>query len=662
MNKIKIYDVLLPLPFNQTFQYAYSGDENLVYGDFVSVPFKNKIITGCIWKIKSDLKKKIPIKKIRHIEKKLNFLPLSKENREFINWVSNYTMNKLGQILKLTLSSKKIFEKDGKKNFLEKLQVHKKKSILTLEQENAKNFIFKKINESKFSIIAIDGIAGSGKTEVYFETIYKVLKKEKQVLVLLPEISMTTQWFDRFNKRFKFKPLVWHSNIKIKDKIQIWKSVINGNNNVIVGARSALFLPFSNLGLIILDEEHDQSFKQEEGVIYNARDMAIVRAKKINIPIILCSATLSIETKHNINEKKYDVVYLKKRYGKASLPEIKIIDLIKNPPEKNSWLSEEVHKEIQNTLKKDNQILLFLNRKGFAPYVFCNTCGKKFNCPNCDVGLVYHKNINSLLCHHCGFKSVMPKKKEGCEKECNFYLYGPGVERINEEIKEKYKNYRVEILTSDVMSNQEKGKKIIKEFESQKIKIIIGTQILAKGHHFPKLTLVVVVDSDIGFFGGDLRAAEKTFQLLMQVAGRAGRTDVIGKVLIQSTMPNNAIFRNLINFNVEKFFLEELNVRKSANLPPFKKLCSIMLTSKNEKNLKNFCNILRSKINTSNDFEVLGPAPPYISYLRNKFRQRFIVRCSKNKNIQSFVRNWIGSIKTPFNIKTYIDIDPYNFS
>ena len=220
MNKIKIYDVLLPLPFNQTFQYAYSGDENLVYGDFVSVPFKNKIITGCIWKIKSDLKKKIPIKKIRHIEKKLNFLPLSKENREFINWVSNYTMNKLGQILKLTLSSKKIFEKDGKKNFLEKLQVHKKKSILTLEQENAKNFIFKKINESKFSIIAIDGIAGSGKTEVYFETIYKVLKKEKQVLVLLPEISMTTQWFDRFNKRFKFKPLVWHSNIKIKDKIQ----------------------------------------------------------------------------------------------------------------------------------------------------------------------------------------------------------------------------------------------------------------------------------------------------------------------------------------------------------------------------------------------------------------------------------------------------------
>jgi len=261
--------------------------------------------------------------------------------------------------------------------------------------------------------------------------------------------------------------------------------------------------------------------------------------------------------------------------------------------------------------------------------------------------------VSNLLCQ---------KKKKGCEKECNFYLYGPGVERINEEIKEKYKNYRVEILTSDVMSNQEKGKKIIKEFESQKIKIIIGTQILAKGHHFPKLTLVVVVDSDIGFFGGDLRAAEKTFQLLMQVAGRAGRTDVIGKVLIQSTMPNNAIFRNLINFNVEEFFLEELNVRKSANLPPFKKLCSIMLTSKNEKNLKNFCNILRSKINTSNDFEVLGPAPPYISYLRNKFRQRFIVRCSKNKNIQSFVRNWIGSIKTPFNIKTYIDIDPYNFS
>ena len=662
MKKILIYDVLLPLPFEQTFQYAYSGIDRIAYGDFVSIPFKNKIISGCIWENKSSLKKKIPIKKIKYIKRKLNFPPLSKENREFINWVSNYTMNKQGQILKLTLGSKKILEKDDKKHPLEKLKIQKKGPKLTSEQETAKNFIFKEINKSKFSTIVIDGVAGSGKTEVYFEAICRVLEKKKQVLVLLPEISMATQWFDRFSKRFKTKPLVWHSNIKIKDKIQIWKSVINGDPNVVVGARSALFLPFTDLGLVILDEEHDQSFKQEEGIIYNARDMAVVRAKKSNIPIILSSATLSIETKQNINEKKYHVVHLQKSYGDAGLPKVKIIDLIKNPPEKKFWLSDEVHKELRNTLQKGNQALFFLNRRGFAPYVFCNTCGNKFNCSNCDVGLVFHKSLNSLVCHHCGFKTVMPKKKAGCEKECNFYLYGPGVERISEEIKEKYKNYRVEILTSDVMSKREKGQKIIKEFECQKINIIVGTQILSKGHHFPKLTLVVVVDSDIGFFGGDLRAAEKTFQLLMQVAGRSGRSNVMGKVLIQSTMPDNAIFKNLINFNLKEFFLEELNIRKKANLPPFKKLCSIMITGKNEKKLKDFCTILKSKLKLSNDFEVLGPAPPYISFLRNRFRQRFIVRCSKNKNIQAFVKNWITPIKVPFDIKTFIDIDPYNFS
>ena len=662
MNKIRTFDVLLPLPFNQTFQYAYFGNDNLVYGDFVNVPFKNKIIVGCVWDTKLSLKKEIPITKIKYIEKKLNFPPLSKENREFINWVSDYTMNKLGQILKLSLSSVHIFKKDTKVNCLKEFKINKSGPELTIEQKKATDFIAKKIKQHKFSTTVIDGVAGSGKTEVYFEAICKTLEKKKQVLVLLPEISLTTQWFDRFRKRFKIEPLVWHSNVKLKYKIEIWKSVINGNWNVIVGARSALFLPFANLGLIVLDEEHDQSFKQEEGVIYNARDMAIVRAKKTNIPIILSSSTLSIETKQNINEKKYDVVQLKKSYGEAGLPKVKIIDLVENPPEKNCWLSNEVHKELQIAMKKGNQALIFLNRRGFAPYVFCNTCGKKFNCPNCDVGLVFHKNLDSLLCHHCGFKTIMPKRKKDCKKECNFYLYGPGVERISEEIKKKHQNYRVEILTSDIVSKKDKGEKIIKEFESEKIKIIVGTQILAKGHHFPKLTLVIVVDSDIGFFGGDLRAAEKTFQLLMQVAGRSGRSNIKGKVLIQSTVSENTIFKNLINFNLENFFLEELNIRREANLPPFKKLCSIMVTCENEKKLKNFCIILKNKLIPSTNFDVLGPAPPYISFLRKKFRQRFIVRSSKNKNIQEFVKNWIMPIKKPFGVKIYIDVDPYNFS
>ena len=664
--KKKIAHILLPLPFNQTFQYLYNENEKLELGDFVSVPFKDKIITGCIWENKSKLKKKLSKNRIKNIEKKLNFPPLTKENRDFIIWVSNYTMNPLGATLKLCLNIKQIFKKkkidENKKQFA---NLKFNKILLTKEQLNAKKFIYKKINEKKFSSVVIDGVAGSGKTEVYFEAINKCLIEKKQVLVLLPEISMTTQWFDRFKKRFQADPLLWHSDIKVSEKIKIWKSIIDGNVNIVVGARSALFLPFKNLGLIILDEEHDQSFKQEEGTIYNARDMAVVRAKISNIPIILCSATLSIETKLNILEKKYEVIKLKNRYGEAGLPNIKIIDLVKNPPEKGMWLSEEVHEELKKNITNGNQALFFLNRKGFAPYVYCNTCFKKILCPNCDVGLVFHKKINNLICHHCGYKTFFEKNKNICknsQKECDFFLYGPGVERIYEEIKNKNKDLSIEILTSDIMQNKDKGENILREFEKEKIDVIIGTQILAKGHHFPKLTLVVIVDADFGFIGGDLRAAEKTFQLLTQVSGRSGRSKLPGKVLIQSTMTNNTILKKIQKFDLNGFFLEELNSRKESGLPPFKKLCSLMLISKNEKKLNDFCKKMKVNIDPSKEFEVLGPAPPFISYLRGKYRKRFIIRCSRKKNIQHFINVWLKKFQIPFDLKISIDVDPYNFS
>ena len=665
--KKKIINILLPLPFNQTFQYLCNEKEKIKLGDFVLVPFKDKIVTGCIWENKSELKKKLPKKKIRNIEKKLNFPYLTKENRDFIIWVSNYTMNPLGSTLKLCLSIKQIFTKKRNiENIKEQsFNLPTIKPVLTKEQLNAKKYIFDKINNKKFSTIVIDGVAGSGKTEVYFEAINKCLMQGKQVLVLLPEISMTTQWFDRFKKRFKNNPLLWHSDVKISEKIKIWKSIIDGNINIIVGARSALFLPFINLGLIIIDEEHDQSFKQEEGVIYNARDMAVVRAKISNIPIILCSATLSIETKLNILEKKYNSVKLEERYGNAGVPEVKIIDLAECPPKKGMWLSEQVHKELKKTIESGNQALFFLNRRGFAPYVFCNSCNKKILCPNCDVGLVFHKKVNYLICHHCGYKSLLEVNKKICadsKKECNFFLYGPGVEKIYEEIKNLNKSLNIEILTSDVMQKKGKGEVILRKFEREEINVIIGTQILAKGHHFPKLTLVVVVDADLGFIGGDLRAAEKTFQLLSQVSGRSGRSELPGKVLIQSTMADNKILKNIQKYDLNNFFLEELNTRKESGLPPFKKLCSLMLVSRNEKKLNNFCRKMMLNIKPSNEFEVLGPAPPFISYLRGKYRKRFLVRCSRNKNIQSFISAWLKRFQTPFDLKISVDIDPYNFS
>jgi len=665
--KKKIINVLLPLPFNQTFQYLCNEDEQVELGSFVAVPFKNKIVIGCIWENKTKLEKRLPKNKIRNIEKKLNFSPLNKNNRDFIVWVSDYTMNNLGATLKLCLSIKQIFFKKKKIEKIKEqfLNSSLEKPLLTEEQLNAKKYIFKKINNKQFSTVVIDGVAGSGKTEVYFEAINKCLIERKQVLVLLPEISMTTQWFDRFKKRFKTDPVLWHSDIKVSEKIKIWKSIIDGNVHIIVGARSSLFLPFKNLGLIIIDEEHDQSFKQEEGVIYNARDMAIVRAKIFNIPIILCSATLSIETKLNILEKKYEVVKLRERYGQAGLPKIKIIDLAETPPEKGMWLSEEVHNELKKTIESGNQALFFLNRRGFAPYVFCNTCYKKILCPNCDVGLVYHKKIGNLICHHCGYKSLFEDNKKNCQesdKKCNLFLYGPGVEKIYEEIKKKNKNLNVEIFTSDVMQTKGKGEDILRKFEKEEINIIIGTQILAKGHHFPKLTLVVVVDADVGFIGGDLRAAEKTFQLLTQVSGRSGRSKLLGKVLIQSTMPDNLILKNIKKFDLKGFFLEELNTRKESGLPPFKKLCLVTLVSKNEKKLNDFCRKMKINLEPSNDFEVLGPAPPFISYVRGKHRKRFIVRCSRNKNIQKFISIWLKKLDIPFDLKLSIDIDPYNFS
>jgi len=664
--KQKIINILLPLPFNQTFQYLCNEEEKVELGDFVLVPFKDKIVTGCIWENKSKLKKKLPKKKIRNIEKKLNFSPLNKQNRDFIDWVSNYTMNNLGSTLKLCLSIKQTFKKKKIEKIKEQfLNLPSEKPLLTKEQLNAKKYIFNKINDKKFSTIVIDGVAGSGKTEVYFEAIGKCLMEKKQVLVLLPEISMTTQWFDRFKKKFKTNPLLWHSDIKGSEKIKIWKSILEDNVNIVVGARSSLFLPFKNLGLIIIDEEHDQSFKQEEGIIYNARDMAVVRAKISNIPIILCSATLSIETKLNVLERKYDVVKLKQAYGEAGLPEVKIIDLGKNPPEKGMWLADEVHRELKKTIESGNQALFFLNRRGFAPYVFCNSCYKKILCPNCDVGLVFHKKIDNLICHHCGYKSLLENNKKICkesEKKCDLFLYGPGVEKIYEEIKNKNKNLNIEILTSDEMQKKGKGETILRKFEREEINVIIGTQILAKGHHFPKLTLVVIVDADFGFIGGDLRAAEKTFQLLMQVSGRSGRSRLSGKVLIQSTMADNPILKKIKEFDLNGFFLEELNIRKESGLPPFKKLCSLMLISKNEKKLNDFCRKMKVNIEPSNEFEVLGPAPPFISYVRGKYRKRFIIRCAKNKNIQKFVSIWLKKLQTPFDLKVSIDIDPYNFS
>ena len=537
--------------------------------------------------------------------------------------------------------------------------------LLNPEQKIAVEKINVSIKKKKPDCFLLDGVPGSGKTETYFQTVKTCLDEGKQILILLPEISLTPDWEKRFHQSFSFAPLVWHSGITKTKKKQIWLSALNSSTGVIVGARSALMLPIQNLGLIIVDEEHDPAFKQEEGVRYNARDMAIYKAIRSSVPIVLASATPSLETYHNMKIGKYIHLTLPKRATGAALPDIKLIDLKANTPERGKWISSVLTNEIKSKLDNREQSLLFLNRRGYAPLTICNSCGNKIKCVNCETWLVEHRSQNTLVCHHCGYTKRISNTCDICGTEGQIKACGPGVERIEEEINQLFPEAKLTVLSSDTMKSQKTLVKTLEKIKNNKVDIIIGTQMIAKGHDFPDLKLVGIIDSDVGLSGGDLRASERSFQLLQQVSGRSGRHSIDeqdkGVVFLQTYDNENPIIRAIAKNNRDDFFEKELSSRKNANMPPFGRLAAIILSSKYERKLDGFASELLRVAPLFKNVKIFGPAPAPLYFLRGKYRRRFLIKSDKTVNIQDVLLNWTNKIKSPHNVKLTIDIDPFSF-
>lgn len=482
---------------------------------------------------------------------------------------------------------------------------------------------------------------------------------------MVPEISLTTQWLNRFEKRFGVRPACWHSGLGQRERMDNWSAVIDGRAKVVVGARSALFLPFADLGLIVIDESHDHSFKQEDVVNYQGRDMAVVRAKFEGFPLILSTATPDLETVCNVEEGKYDSVRLTSRYAAAVMPEIKIIDLKKDKPQKGtwgvSWLAPTLVKALAENLGKGEQSVLFLNRRGYAPLTICRDCGHRIQCPNCTAWLTEHRSSNSLVCHHCGYTTAIPPRCPECGSEDGLTACGPGVERIAEEVKGRFPDARIEILSSDITSSLAEISAVIRKMEQGEVDILIGTQILAKGHHFPSLTLVGIVDADLGLMGSDLRASEQTFQLLSQVSGRAGRGEKKGTVYLQTLYPENAVLQALIANDRDKFLTLEKKTRRILKMPPYGKLAAIIVSGTNRDQTENVAVRLGQAAPNSDCISTLGPAPAPIYMRCGRYRYRLLVKTAKNIKIQEVVREWLRRVDCPSNVRIEVDVDPYSF-
>jgi len=649
------YPILLPNIFNHAF--TYESDFNLKVGEFVLVPFGKTKITGVVWdEFEKNNSKKF---KIKSILKRLDVSPLKKDTINFLNWFAEYNLIPKGMALKLVLLSSKAIEKKEKKLF-EPFHDKIKKNSVTLSINQIKSLEKMNSSNKKFRVHVLQGTTGSGKTLVYFEALKSLIEKGYQSLILLPEIGLTSQFEQKFFEYFGFNPAIWHSGISKKKKEIIWSGISCGEIKVIIGARSSLFLPFKNLGIIIVDEEHDQSFKQDEGVTYNARDMAISRASFENIPINLITAVPSIETFENIKKGKYEISRLSERYRNAALPNYEIINLNNAKLEKQSWLSDKIIEKVNLHLKKKDQVLFFLNRRGFSPNALCNKCFLSFSCPNCTINLVYHKNKNNLICHYCGFKSEL---KRDCKKDgqCEFVFSGPGVERISEEVKKKFPGKKIDIFSSDTM-NKKDSKEKIRKIINNEIQILVGTQLISKGFHFPHLNCIVVVDIDLSSQGHDLRGAEKNLQLYHQLSGRAGRTGKPATVYFQTYENNSKMIAEITNENPDIFLERELEIRKKNKLPPYQRFISLILTGENEKKLEkeafNLRNFIESKING----KILGPVNAPLFRLKKKFRIRFLIRGSKSMSMQISLAKIIPKYKFPSGIKLSVDVDPINFN
>ena len=721
-----IVSVMLPLPFNDPFDYQ--ADETIPVGTIVRIPWGKEQQIGVVWKIgsssnlpphkiKSIVEKfNFPplssqlIKFIKFVAD-YNMAPVGLVLKMVLSVrgvFDNSLTTTLYQLSGKTLAEAKLKNSDARWHVMDLLRhapyskaeicqgagvgvsvintliksgvliplvKEKKKEFtapvadyqkvtLTPEQTEAAENLSAKIGQG-FNVTLLDGVTGSGKTEVYFEAVAQALVQQKQVLILVPEISLTTQWLARFEKRFGVKPACWHSGLGTRERIDNWTAIAEGRAQVTVGARSALFLPYPNLGLIVIDESHDHSFKQEDVVNYQGRDMAVVRAKLEQIPLILSTATPDLETVCNVEEGKYDCVRLTNRYATATLPEIQIIDLKKNKPQKGewgvSWLSPILVDALKENLNKGEQSVLFLNRRGYAPLTICRDCGHRIQCPHCTAWLTEHRHIKKLVCHHCGFSMDMPSICPECGSEDGLTACGPGVERIAEEVRKRFPDAKIEIISSDITANLNEVSEVIRKMEAGEVDILIGTQIIAKGHHFPQLTVVGIIDADLGLMGSDLRASEQTFQLLSQVSGRAGRGDKKGTVYVQTLYPDNAVLKALVENDRSRFLELEKQTRQLLKMPPFGRLAALIVSGPKRDIVERTAVSLGQTAPNNDYISTLGPAQAPIYMLRGKYRYRLLLKTAKNIKIQAVLQEWLNKINCPSSVRIEVDIDPYSF-
>ena len=651
-------NVIVTRPFDKTFTYKLKKNQIVKEGSIVSIPFgKSNNQIGMIESVvkKTTLNHNYNIKEIERV---FESVTLSKNIIKFIYWISDYTLSPKGLVLKLFLINEKIIDH----SIIEKKEnlFYPEKIKLNNDQIKAVSVINSLLFKSTLPLV-LEGVTGSGKTEVFFEAIENVIKKKQQALIMVPEISLTPQLETRFIKRFGFSPNIWHSKISDKKRKDIWHRCYLGDSIIVVGARSSLFLPFKKLGLIVVDEEHDTSYKQEDNIRYQARDLAIVRAKIDKALIILSSATPSLETQNNINKKKYKHVYLASQFSGIKLPPIELIDLQQHKLEKNKWISNKIFKELQSCLIKKEQALLFLNRRGYSPLSLCIECGYRYQCEQCTSWLVMHHRKKRLLCHHCGSIYPIEPNCPKCLTKDSIKLIGPGVERLEEELKLLFPEKAIGVMSSDNANTPNKIKKIIDNFENKKIDILVATQIMAKGYDFPNLSFVGVIDADTGLLGGDMRAIERTYNLLQQVSGRAGRSRKQGKVFIQTYYPKQPVIESLQKRDRKKFVEQSLKDREDFLIPPFAFMTSLIISGSSKAKTEMYGKKIIQASKIPENITILGPVEAPIFLLRGRYRFRILIKGNNRKILNKFTKFIIKRSPLPPTIRLIVDVDPYSF-
>ncbi|HEY0265197.1 MAG TPA: primosomal protein N' [Rhizomicrobium sp.] len=721
-----VVGVLLPLPLAGAYDYKLPAGCNAPRGALVAAPLGNREVLGVVW---GQAEGTVGDNRLKVAEPLDGAPALPAKLCDFIDWVADYTLNPPGAILAMALRSRGAFEPEARRIAYVRGSVTPPRMsqartralevagdglarsvsglaedanvsaavvrgliqagalvptelpeftpfrapeadfaapVLNGDQAEAAGALRAAVAAKAFSAHLLDGVTGSGKTEVYFEAIAEALRGGKQVMILLPEIALTVQFLERFAARFGTRPAEWHSDLSQKERRRTYRAVMNGEARVVVGARSSLFLPFPALGLIIVDEEHEQAFKQQDGAIYHARDMAVVRARIEGCPVVLASATPSLESFVNATGGRYTHLKLASRHGVAEMPEVRLIDLRheRDAPDvehKAQWLSPPLRAALERVLGAGEQAMLFLNRRGYAPLTLCEACGHKFTCPHCSAWLVEHKYKRRLACHQCGYELPMPTECPQCHEKGTLIACGPGVERVAEEFAAFFPAARFSIASSDILHGPAETQAAIRAMAKREIDVLIGTQIVAKGHHFPQLTLVGVIDADLGGSDGDLRARERTFQLLHQVSGRAGRAEKPGLVLLQTRNPEDAVMQALARGDRDGFYEQERQFREAAAAPPFGRLAALVISGYDGEAVREVARALGKAAPPARDVKVWGPTPAFYALLRGQTRERLLVQAAKGVDVQAYLKAWLATVKVPAAVRVAVDVDPVSF-